>query len=325
MKSAIVNASTTNYVYNALGQLIEKSGNGGTTLLMYDEAGHILGEYSSTGALIEETIWMGDTPVATLLPNGSSITIYYIHTDHLGTPRKITRTTDNGLMWRWDPDTFGSMAPNTNPAGLGTFTYNLRYPGQYYLAESGLMYNYFRDYDPQTGRYLESDPIGLDGGSYSTYVYAASNPVMFIDPSGLMCVYSQLTGNLRCVDDTTGQEYLNCSAYSGKGIGLNNPDLQYLSGDLPKGLTIPGFVRPSDAGSIPRGGYIIGYPIRRPHKAAPVLPLFPTPDNSALGRTELQIHGDNNSLNHSASDGCIIAKEKCRVKIHPGEYLQVTW
>jgi hypothetical protein len=123
-----------------------------------------------------------------------------------------------------------------------------------------------------------------------------------------MCVYSQLTGNLRCVDDITGQEYLNCSAYSGKGIGLNNPELQYLSGDLPSGLTIPGFTRPTDAGSIPRGDYIIGYPIRRPHKAAPVLPLFPTPDNSALGRTELQIHGDNNSLNHSASDGCIIAK-----------------
>src|ERR1035438_138935 len=74
---ATVSAGTTNYVYNALGQLIEKSGNGGTTILVYDEAGHILGEYSSTGALIEETVWMGDTPVATLRPNGTSISIYY--------------------------------------------------------------------------------------------------------------------------------------------------------------------------------------------------------------------------------------------------------
>jgi RHS repeat-associated protein len=185
MSSATVNASTTNYVYNALGQLIEKSGNGGTTLIVYDEAGHILGEYSSTGALIEETIWMGDTPVATLLPNGSSVTVYYIHTDHLGTPRKITRTTDNGLMWRWDPDTFGSMAPNTNPAGHGTFNYNLRYSGQYSLNESGLYYNYFRDYDPQTGRYIESDPIGLYGGSFSTYAYVAGNPITNTDPLGL--------------------------------------------------------------------------------------------------------------------------------------------
>ena len=159
-------AVTTTYIYNALGQLIEKSGNGGTTLLMYDEAGHIQGEYSSAGAMIEETVWLGDIPVATLQPNGSSVSINYVHTDHLGTPRKITRPSDNGLMWRWDPDTFGSLAPNTNPAGLGTFIYNLRFPGQYALPESGLYYNYFRDYDPTMGRYVESDPIGLRGGSY---------------------------------------------------------------------------------------------------------------------------------------------------------------
>jgi RHS repeat-associated protein len=184
MSQAIVNGSATNYIYNTLGQLIEKSGNGGTTLLMYDEAGHILGEYTSTGALIEETIWMGDTPVATLIPNGSGISTYYVHTDHLGTPRKITRTSDNGLMWRWDPDTFGSVAPNTNPAGLGTFTYNLRFPGQYALPESGLYYNYFRDYDPQMGRYVESDPIGLKGG-INTYAYVSDQPTTYSDPKGL--------------------------------------------------------------------------------------------------------------------------------------------
>src|SRR6202041_1073968 len=137
MSQATVIGAATNYIYNALGQLIQKSGNGGTTLLMYDEAGHILGEYTGTGTLTQETIWMGDTPVATVQPNGSSVSIYYVHTDHLGTPRKITRPSDNGLMWRWDPDTFGNLPPNTNPAGLGTFTYNLRFPGQYYDAETG--------------------------------------------------------------------------------------------------------------------------------------------------------------------------------------------
>ena len=60
------------------------------TVLEYDEGGHLLGEYSSTGALIQETVWMGDVPVATLRRNGSSVTIYYVHGDHLGTPRKIT-------------------------------------------------------------------------------------------------------------------------------------------------------------------------------------------------------------------------------------------
>jgi RHS repeat-associated protein len=88
------------------------------------------------------------------------------------------------LMWRWDPDTFGSVAPNTNPAGLGVFTYNLRFPGQYSLNESGLFYNYFRTYDPNMGRYIESDPIGLKGG-INTYGYSRQNPVSWVDPSGL--------------------------------------------------------------------------------------------------------------------------------------------
>jgi len=125
-------------------------------------------------------------PVATLQPNGSSISIYYIHSDHLGTPRKITQPSSNTLAWRWDPDTFGSLAPNQNPAGLGTFVYNLRFPGQYYLPETGLHYNHFRDYDPQTGRYIESDPVGLYGGSHSTYAYALVNPISYRDPLGLI-------------------------------------------------------------------------------------------------------------------------------------------
>jgi len=190
MGSAKAGTATTNYVYNALGQLIEKSGNGGTTLLVYDEAGHLLGEYSSAGALVQETVWMGDIPVATLRPNGSTgctstLCIFYVQADHLNSARKVTRASDNGLMWRWDPDTFGSVAPNNNPAGFGTFIYNLRFPGQYSLTESGLYYNYFRTYDPQMGRYLESDPIGL-GGGINPYAYVSSDPLLLVDPFGLV-------------------------------------------------------------------------------------------------------------------------------------------
>jgi len=179
MSSAVVSAGTTNYVYNALGQLIEKSGNGGTTILVYDEAGHLLGEYSSAGVLIQETVWMGDLPVATLRPSGSTVAIYYVHTDHLGTPRKITQPSNNALMWRWDPDTYGSVAPTAS--GL---TYNLRFPGQYALTETGLYYNMARDYDPAVGRYIESDPIGLTGG-INTYAYVDGNPISGVDPLGL--------------------------------------------------------------------------------------------------------------------------------------------
>jgi RHS repeat-associated protein len=177
----------TKYIYNALGQLTEKSGSGGTTLLMYDEAGHLLGEYTSAGALIQETVWMGDTPVATLRPNGRSISVYYVHTDQLNSPRVITRPSDNSIAWRWDTDPFGTSQPNQNPAGLGTFTYNLRFPGQYYQAETGLMYNYYRDYDPRTGRYLEPDPLGL-GGGINPYSYTGNNPISNVDPSGLFSI-----------------------------------------------------------------------------------------------------------------------------------------
>jgi len=67
-----------------------------------------------------------------------------------------------------------------------TVTYNLRFPGQYYMAETGLNQNYFRDYDSATGRYIESDPIGLRAGSFSSYLYAESNPLWFFDVVGLM-------------------------------------------------------------------------------------------------------------------------------------------
>jgi RHS repeat-associated protein len=59
-----------------------------------------------------------------------------------------------------------------------------RFPGQQQDAVTGLYYNYYRDYDPATGRYLEADPSGLNGGT-NLYTYAAGNPVRFGDPSGL--------------------------------------------------------------------------------------------------------------------------------------------
>jgi RHS repeat-associated protein len=212
MSKVLVGTNETDYVYNALGQLIRKSGYGGTTLLMYDEAGHILGEYTASGALIQETIWMGDTPVATLQPNGSLVSIYYVHADHLGTPRKITRPSDNGLMWRWDPDTFGSVAPNQNPSGLGSFVYNLRFPGQYSLNESGLYYNYFRDYDPQMGRYLESDPIGLQA-AINTYAYVGNDPLWVADPQGL--IPKALPWQRTRVRNCNSDEMSTCTAQCG--------------------------------------------------------------------------------------------------------------
>jgi len=108
------------------------------------------------------------------------------YADQLGTPRAITRPSDNALLWKWEnSDPFGNNAPNEDPSSLGVTTkYNLRLPGQYADAETGTYYNYFRDYDPSIGRYIESDPIGLKAG-LSTYAYVSSTPLKYIDPNGL--------------------------------------------------------------------------------------------------------------------------------------------
>jgi RHS repeat-associated protein len=127
----------------------------------------LTGEYDATGQLLQEIVWLGDLPVAALKPTtpaSATTDIYYIHADHLGTPRKITRPGDNKVLWTWESEAFGNSLPDQNPSGLGAFVFNLRFPGQYYDVETGLFYNYFRDYDPGTGRYIESDPIGLAGG-----------------------------------------------------------------------------------------------------------------------------------------------------------------
>ncbi len=117
--------------------------------------------------------------------SGSSAQLYYVYPDHLGTPRVITDPT-NQARWRWDSsDPFGANLPNDDPDQDGVrFVYNLRFPGQYYDQETGLHYNYFRDYDPAIGRYTTSDPIGLKGG-INTYSYVGGNPTSASDPFGL--------------------------------------------------------------------------------------------------------------------------------------------
>lgn len=186
-----------------------------TTYYIYDEAGHVIGEYDANGNPIQEHIYLGDRPVAVAVTSGSTTTINYVTTDQLNTPRAVTDGSKN-VEWSWSSDPFGNGQPT------GSFTYNLRFPGQYADAETGHNYNYFRDYDPETDRYLESDPLGLSGGSFSTYLYAANDPSSVSDPLGLWVkICSRLLGNAKSA--ATGRwnpirhDYLDVS---GKFIGF---------------------------------------------------------------------------------------------------------
>jgi RHS repeat-associated protein len=83
------------------------------------------------------------------------------------------------VVWRASYAPYGRASLTVNAVEL-----NVRFPGQYFDQETGLHYNYFRYYDPETGRYLTSDPIGL-GGGFNTYVYVEASPLNWIDPYGL--------------------------------------------------------------------------------------------------------------------------------------------
>lgn len=190
LKTVTTSTGTTTFVYNTLGQMIDASGPSGTTLYVYDQGGHLLGEYDGSGTLIQETVWLGNIPVANIRPNGGSVSIDYVETDQLNTPRAVIQPSNNAVLWSWYSGPFGSTAPNENPSGAGTFFYDLRFPGEIAGAWGSTFQNTYRDYEPAIGRYVESDPIGLRGGSYSTYSYSGSNPISNFDPSGLYCTSS---------------------------------------------------------------------------------------------------------------------------------------
>jgi RHS repeat-associated protein len=187
-------ANTVTYDVNAMGQRVRKVAPdffGGTTRFMYDEQGRLSGEYDAVGKLIQETVWLNDLPIATLRPKAGSSTTpiaidtFYIHADHLGTPRAITRPSDNQVVWRWDnTEPFGNNAANENPSGLGNFKFNLRFDGTYYDEETNTLHNGFRTLSAAEGRYLQSDPLGLAAGP-ATYAHVSGQPLTRTDRFGL--------------------------------------------------------------------------------------------------------------------------------------------
>jgi RHS repeat-associated protein len=170
------------YVYNGRGEQVRRVDKTNTYTL-YDESGHWLGNYDANGAALQQAIWLDDLPVGVLAKNS----LRYVQPDHLGTPRAVIDPTRDVAIWKWDlkGEAFGNTSPDQDPDKDGTaFVFDMRFPGQRYDAATGLNQNYFRDYDAGTGRYGQSDPIGL-GGGLNTYGYSLQAPLDHGDALGL--------------------------------------------------------------------------------------------------------------------------------------------
>jgi RHS repeat-associated protein len=193
LKQVITTAGTYSYGVDAFGARVSRiDSSGAGSIWVRDDAGHILGEYNAqTGAPIQEFIWLNDTPVAVvgLLPVQCGTPpcrqqgVGYIWTDQLETPRAVTAA-GGAKIWEWFSAPFGDTPPNENPYGIGPFTMQLRFPGQYFDAISGMNENGARAYDSAIGRYSQSDPEGLVVGT-NTYAYGHNNPLRRADPTGL--------------------------------------------------------------------------------------------------------------------------------------------
>lgn len=165
----------------------------------HHEDGSLLAESPGAADDIDRTehIWLptanGPMPIAVVVQGRT----YAVQADHLNTPRRLTQS-DGKAAWQWAYSAFGDEAPTTLaqrfaneltiPSTGSTLElavrYNPRFPGQYFDQESGLYYNWHRSYDSKTGRYTQSDPIGL-GGGWNRFAYVGGNPLSYVDPNGL--------------------------------------------------------------------------------------------------------------------------------------------
>jgi RHS repeat-associated protein len=195
---------------------------------------------------------------------GTAISIVWVHTDYLGKPLVVTNTPTDGSapakIWTASYEPYGLASPNTDPSDTGNpFTLDFRFQGQLYDAETGMHYNSFRDYDSTTGRFLESDPLGMPATAYDSagwtwttddpiqveddqtnrYTYAGQDPANWIDPSGLwhcvgnaVCDFTPpMTEKLDCFDKCRNQRQPGADTRITGGREGHDPDDPHSSGD----------------------------------------------------------------------------------------------
>jgi RHS repeat-associated protein len=240
-----------NYLYNGKGERVYRYGNVTAVTTVYDEAGRWIGDYDSSGQPIQQAIWLDDLPVGLLVGAGAAQKLYYIEADALGTSRVVIDPVRNVAVWRWDlaGEAFGDGAPEEDADADGVvFVFDMRFPGQRYDSATGMHYNYFRDYDPGTGRYVQSDPIGLAGG-LSTYAYAFVNPLRLTDALGLKpgdCYRSPQAAAANAIADINAISIAENREYAGWVYMMKNGWYSYTA-------PLPGSASSSSPGKRPAG------------------------------------------------------------------------
>ena len=177
-------STVAQYLYDSFGRRIRKTVNGVATWFVWDGT-DLIAEYNSAGTRVQHYRYTDNAyaPLQIADQNGT----YNVHVDHLGAPRWLTDSTGQ-VVWKAIYQAYGEVAVDNDPDGNGvTVTFNYRFPGQWVDIESGLYYNFFRYYDPKTGRYVTADPIGQISNA-NVYSYVDGNPTNYIDPQGLFLI-----------------------------------------------------------------------------------------------------------------------------------------
>ena len=227
------------YTYDPEWRRLKKVAGGVTHYYVWEDE-RLMAEYNSSGTRIARYAYLpGDASPTEVEINN---VIYQVRSDHLGTPLELINVS-NIVVWRAHYESFGKAVINDDTDNNGTHVeFNVRFPGQYFDAESNLNYNWHRFYSTETGRYLQSDPIGVVGG-INTYVYVNDIPIMLTDHQGLAVVGSWLQPPKFNLQDKTlnGIEftspdisvagYLKFIRISGQLDGFINIDIKCTSDD----------------------------------------------------------------------------------------------